>query len=200
MNPQQAIERLAAGALAGEENEARRLIDEAAGRLLLRALRRPKVRWAGRGSNAADAGLDCLGHVWIKRKQYEGHSVGEFYSWFDQVCERRAIDLWRSRQRKREKPFGLMFNVEQGAMSSQGHNFGTIAPETRAALYACLGELRSQSLDLYNVVASIVYARMEIRRVKTMLNLPRATVYARWDRARRAMAECLSERGVTVSL
>lgn len=197
MDAHETVNRLAAGALRGDAETARQLVNEAANLLFFRAVRNRRTRFIGREREPSDLGQDCLTGVWYKREQYRGHTVAEFYAWFDQICYRRAISIWR---RRREKTVGLMFEVERASGLAANGTVDPLDAEIHTAVDACFEELRTKDMKAFDVATLVVHARekMTVNEVEKILGLPRSTIYACLKRARQALAECLTRKGVTI--
>jgi len=192
-----AIDELAGGALRGNEERARQLLNEAAPTLGLLAMRRTKVGWIKRRCLRVEVGQDCLERVWYYRETYEGAARSQFLRWFVSICNRRTISLWR---RSRRDPTRDAMAPDAELEERAPDTTSALDSDTRAALIACLEELRARIPGAYDVVYLFFYTSAPSREIGEILGCPRSTIYERRARGLAAMNECLEKKGVGPTL
>ena len=196
MDAWKAIEELALGGLRGDAKIARRLLDDAASGLLVRALRHRRLQWIERESLRIEAAQDCLCRVWERRREYRGTTIAEFYGWFNRICDTRAADIGRRLLRGREDTLELNIESEQTLTIRYEDANAGLDPETRVALEDCLETLLGDDPDAYDVVVLIYYLGVRVDVVQEILVRARSTIYEQRKRAQLALAECLDTKGV----
>lgn len=196
MDPWEAVERLAAGALRGEESGARWLLDRASAVLRTRARRRCRIHGLTRGELLDDAAQDALLRVWRHREKYRGRDLVSFHAWFNKVCRSSAVNAVR-------RPFPQRLEEEAPVAPGERETFN---PTDRAgspargelirALEHCLEVLQRDARAEYDVLSVVYFMNATEREVAALLGVPKATAHARKEAALQRLLKCLNGQGI----
>lgn len=206
--PLEAVDELAAGAMRGEETDAKRLF-ECALPVLSRRVTRHCLNLGIRDRDTqADVVQEVCQDTWSQRKSYRGTRTEEFNAWFSAISHGHCCKaIRRILRRKFEVEMGNGPRWDRDDRSKRGFDGlepivqGGIQPswaielqEQKEVIHGCLDQLRAKDQSAYDTLSLYFFHNMPSSEIAEVLDWPIGTVKDRFSRGIRKIGQCVKRK------